>query len=368
MRALVVGGTGLTGPIIISGLIARGYQVTIIHSGKHESDEIPEQVRHIHIDVHDIDALNSALHDQFYDVAFSMYGRLVEVAEALKGHTNHLISVGGECVYKGWFRIAHPLIYQFMEPSLIPTHEDGPLEPLGIDSFVDKMLEAEKFVMQCFQEGHYNVTHFRFTICYGPRQIRPTEWSVVRRILDGRKRFVLPQGGQGIVSRGYGENCAHGLLLAVDKPTIAAGQIYNVCDETHLTHKMFVETIAEVMGHEFEFVDSSLNYMNEGYICAYPPFINYPYHEIMGLDKIKTELGWAEQVAPKQALQNTINWLLKNPPKEGGWSKSDPFAYDIEDLTIDRLQAVEKMLKNEVLGTQYSWRHPYPHPVKPSSS
>src|SRR4051794_7774522 len=41
MRALVVGGTGPTGPYVVNGLVERGYEVAILHSGRHEVDSIP---------------------------------------------------------------------------------------------------------------------------------------------------------------------------------------------------------------------------------------------------------------------------------------------------------------------------------------
>ncbi|GIT68744.1 MAG: hypothetical protein Ct9H300mP26_4310 [Acidimicrobiales bacterium] len=41
-RTLVVGGTGPTGPHIVNGLIHRGFDVSILHTGAHESPEIPE--------------------------------------------------------------------------------------------------------------------------------------------------------------------------------------------------------------------------------------------------------------------------------------------------------------------------------------
>ena len=39
-RALVVGGTGPTGPFIVNGLRDRGYAVAMLHTGRHERDEI----------------------------------------------------------------------------------------------------------------------------------------------------------------------------------------------------------------------------------------------------------------------------------------------------------------------------------------
>ena len=39
-RALVIGGTGPTGPFVVGGLLERGYDVTILHTGHHEIPEI----------------------------------------------------------------------------------------------------------------------------------------------------------------------------------------------------------------------------------------------------------------------------------------------------------------------------------------
>ena len=36
--------------------------------------------------------------------------------------------------------------------------------------------------------------HFRYPYVYGPHQVVPREWSIVRRVLDGRRRIVLADG------------------------------------------------------------------------------------------------------------------------------------------------------------------------------
>ena len=41
MQVLVIGGTGPTGPHVVNGLIAAGCTVTILHTGRHEVDDIP---------------------------------------------------------------------------------------------------------------------------------------------------------------------------------------------------------------------------------------------------------------------------------------------------------------------------------------
>jgi nucleoside-diphosphate-sugar epimerase len=45
--ALVIGGTGPTGPGVVSGLLERGFEVMILHGGQHEV-KLPTEVQHIH--------------------------------------------------------------------------------------------------------------------------------------------------------------------------------------------------------------------------------------------------------------------------------------------------------------------------------
>ena len=61
MKALVIGGTGPTGPFIVQGLLQRDYTVAILHRGTHEIAEIPPEVEHIHTDPHFLETLNTAL-------------------------------------------------------------------------------------------------------------------------------------------------------------------------------------------------------------------------------------------------------------------------------------------------------------------
>ena len=57
--ALVIGGTGPTGPHIVNGLIDRGWEVTILHSGQHEV-QFKQEVEHLQADVHFRDTLEQA--------------------------------------------------------------------------------------------------------------------------------------------------------------------------------------------------------------------------------------------------------------------------------------------------------------------
>ena len=78
-------------------------------------------------------------------------------------------------------------------------------------------------------------THFRYPYVYGPYQLVPREWCIVRRVLDRRPLIVLPEDGLTLHHHGYAENLAHAVLLGVDHPERAPGQIYHCADEEVLT-------------------------------------------------------------------------------------------------------------------------------------
>jgi len=95
MRALVVGGTGPTGPFLVNGLLQRGYEVSILHRGTHEIPEIPPEVEHLHADPHFRETLDQALAGRTFDLVIATYGRLRFVAEALVGKTPGLLGLAG---------------------------------------------------------------------------------------------------------------------------------------------------------------------------------------------------------------------------------------------------------------------------------
>src|SRR5882724_4924305 len=68
LKALVIGGTGPTGHYIVNGLLRRGYEVGMLHSGKHEVQEIPATVEHIHTDPFSEDALRGAIGNRTFDL------------------------------------------------------------------------------------------------------------------------------------------------------------------------------------------------------------------------------------------------------------------------------------------------------------
>ena len=325
MKALVVGGTGPTGPHIVEGLCKKGYDVAVLHRGLHEV-EYSQPVEHIHVDPFSPEAMEH-LGSRKFDVVVSMYGRLRQIAEGMKGRTARFLGVTGTPAYLGSTDTANN-----PEGLLMPIPENA---PLVTDPKIFKVgyliVVSEQAVMRIHREGGYSATLFRYPMIYGPRQLPPKEWSIIKRILDKRTKLILPDNGLVLRSRAYAENAAHALLLAIDHPE-SGGQIYNVAEERTLTLREWVEAIANEMGHKFEYVDLPWALAKPCHMWA-----TGESHLVLDNTKIKKELGYRDVVPAKEGLKRTVQWFLEHRPEPGGEIEQqlgDPFRYDIEDRII----------------------------------
>jgi nucleoside-diphosphate-sugar epimerase len=323
---LVVGGTGPTGVPIVRGLVERGFRVTILHRGSHERDETPAGVAHLHHDPYDAAEVEGVLGTSSWDVVVSMYGRLRAIAAATAGRAGRFVSVGGVPAYRGWM---NPWLYD--PPGLpVPAREDAPTvaDPPD-DEKGYRIARTEEAVFA----HHPGAAHFRYPYVYGPYQLAPREWLVVRRVLDGRQRMVVADDGLTLHHHGYTENLAHAVLLAVDHPQ--AGGVFNVGDEEVLTVRQVVELIAAALGRALEIVAMP-------WAVAVParPLVAQPLptHRVLDLGRVRTELGYRDVVPARRAIGLTARWLADHPPAPGGPEEhvlGDPFDYAAEDRLMD---------------------------------
>src|SRR3954454_4047672 len=327
MRVLVIGGTGPTGIPLLQGLVGRGHDVTILHRGTHERDETPAVVEHLHADLYDEVSLGDALASRTFDITFAMYGRLRRIAELTRGLTGRFVSVGGVPAYRGWM---NPWLHD--PPGLpVPVAEDAPVvdEPED-DEKGYRIARTEEAVFT----HHPTAAHFRYPYVYGPYQLAPREWCVVRRILDGRTRMVVADGGLTLHHHGYTENLAHALLLAAEQPDAAAGKVFNVGDEEVLSVRQVVEIIAAALDHQLEIVSMP-------YDLALParPLLAQPLptHRVLDLARVRTDLGYHDVVPAREALARTARWLREHPlvGSTEEYTLTDPFDYEAEDRLVD---------------------------------
>ncbi|MEA3216506.1 MAG: hypothetical protein QOJ19_2662 [Acidimicrobiia bacterium] len=333
--ALVIGGTGPTGPHVVNGLLERGYTVAILHSGRHESDLVPDHVEHIHTDAFDIDAVSAALQDRTFDIVLAMYGRLRDLAVFLAGRCDRVISIGGVPVYRGfgWPESRHP------EGMALPTREDAPRAVPEDNPKVVKMVQTEDVLFQ----HHPSATHLRYPRLYGPAQVVPKEWSIIRRLRDGRRRFILPDGGLTVFTMAYSLNAAAAVLCAVDRPDAAAGHCVNVSDEHAVTIGQWIQLLAGGLGLEVEIISLPWELARP----AYPLYESTEHHRLLSTELLRGGLGYRDVLPVEEALPLTARWLEQNPLDEGSITEralQDPFNYEAEDRLIDAWDRARKDL------------------------
>jgi nucleoside-diphosphate-sugar epimerase len=326
-RALIIGGTGPTGPHIVNGLEARGYDVTILHTGRHETDLIAHSVEHIHTDPFDPEATSATLHGRTFDIAVVTYGRLRQLAEILVGKVGHFVSIGGVGVYQGF---ANPDEI-FPAGLMVPQPADAAL--VGDDEFFRKLRrirETEERVL----ELHPQAIHLRYPQIYGPRQLLPREWPIVRRVLDRRPFLIVPDGGLTVKAQSWIENAAHAALLAADAPAAALGNIYNVADDSALSIAQIAEIVADEFGHEWELVNLPADVAPS----ARPMLTSWSStHRVIDTRPLQRDLGYRDVVDPVDAWRRAARWLAENPLEPGGPAEQrlqDPFDYDAEDALV----------------------------------
>jgi nucleoside-diphosphate-sugar epimerase len=362
MRALVVGGTGPTGSFIVNGLRERGREVTIFHRGTHEILEIPSDVRHIHGDPHFAETIADALAGETFDEVIATYGRIRLIAEAVAGKVGRFISVGGNAVYRG---LASPRLLPFGITA--PIREDFPLADDAVEErFGTLIAHTEEVVFA----NHPTATVFRYPYVYGPYQLVPREWSIVRRVLDGRQRILVPDGGTTLFTHGWAGNLAHAVLLAVDQPEASAGKAYNCGDLDQLTIVQIVDVVAGALG-------ASLKPVSVPWEAAGPAralTLSEHGHRLTDLALVRHDLGYTDVLPAVEALARTARWYADNRAgAELEERLGDPFDYEWEDRMFETADDVtERWLASdqsenngEMAHTETGRRfhpHPYAHP------
>ena len=336
--ALVIGGTGPTGPALVNGLLAGGFTTAILHTGRHEVDTIPPEVEHIHTNPFRIEELAAAVGDRTFDIVYSMYGRLRDIAPWFVGRTGKFVAVGGMPSYLGYAvpERLHP-------PGLpVPTRESAARSNQQENEKTAKMVATEDLVF----EHHPTATLFRYPLIYGPGQILPREWMVVRRVLDGRRRMIVADGGLTLRTMGYGPNVGHALSLVAKRPEVSSGKIYNVADEQCLTTAQTIQVLSEALDAEMELVSMPAH-------LATParPFLmsEHTLHQHLGVDAIRNDLGYRDVLPAVDALAATAHFLRDNPIRRGSKTEQrlqDPFDYPAEDALIEAYRAATEDVRS----------------------
>jgi nucleoside-diphosphate-sugar epimerase len=363
MRVLVVGGTGPSGPHVVRGLLERGHAVTIFHRGAHEPPGLPA-VEHVHGDPHFREPIDLALGMREFDLVIGMYGRARHLAAALSGRCAQYISISGAPVYQGYFPTSGTLPLPVTEehPVVRANGGDRAAEDPGT-RFSRLLADAEDAVFR----WHPAATIFRFPMLYGPGNGRPHEWSVVRRIRDGRRVMILPDGGLQVHTRCAARNAAAFVLAGVDRPDVAAGQVYNCGDPVSWSLREWAQMIAALLGARLQIAAVPREIAVSATSTLLPLGGTTADHCVLSSEKARRELGYAAVVDPVAALDEVLGWYEAQPSFDASTypSFTDPFDYAMEDALIAEYRALAGRVAAAVPQHAAAAVHGMPHPLEP---
>lgn len=365
MPALVIGGTGPSGPHVVRGLLERGYDVAVFHRGVHEPPDMHD-VEHIHGDPHFAETIADALGSRQFDVVVSMYGRLRIIADFMVGRCRQLVATTGTIGYENCL-LPHRGIPSGMK---VMAREDGPKADSSGEapSFSASALAAERNVLSHALAGDYQGTVIRYPTLYGPHNVVPQEWSIIKRIRDGRSFMLVTDGGLSITSRCAARNAANGVLSAVDYSLIANGEAYNCADRDQYTVGQWIELVAHIMGAKLEVVPIPLD-IGMATFAELSPMPGRVPHGILDTTKIRQELGFDDVIDAPTAIAEYVSWLEEHPPDllDHASGFVDQFDYDSEDRLLKAYRTAVARILAEVPRPVPVRRHAMPHPKVPSS-
>lgn len=332
-RTLVIGGTGPTGPAVVNSLLEAGHDVTIFHTGAHES-EFADDVEHIHGDPRNPESITDSLAGREWEIAIAMYGRLRALATELVGRTGRLVGITGQPVYAGAARPTPDGTIHLPVSEFAPRQSDS-------QSYTGRVAVGENQLFEQHGRGDFEATIVRYPAVFGPNATINHEWAVIKRALDERPFMLMPENGMSYFQRGYTTNLAWLVFLAATRPE-AAGQAFNSGDERVLSARRVAELVVEELGSSMELV---------GVPARYCPPRCYPLAQkaplILDMSKARNLLGYRDRVDVEQATRSTARWYAEHPVAEGvdDHGGGGTFDYPREDRALVAWRQAEQILE-----------------------
>lgn len=334
MKVLIIGGTRRCGPYLVEELLDRGHEVICYHRGQNNV-AFSKRAKQILGNRRDRETFKKQMSELDVEAVIDMIAvseaDVATVAQVFQNKIQRYVCISSYDVYQAYDDAWNHLLSLQAMP--IPENTPKKKSSRLYESDYDKT-PMEETVRKTQDQGYFATTILRWPALYGPRDPTPRLWYYVRQALDGRKEIPVPNGGAALFSRGYLQNMAHSIVLALENKK-AEGEVYNVSDEMTPSVWQTAQMIGEIMDHKWEIVPVPRALMpkiaqTQGLPFSCDPFDIEP-HLLLDISKIKAELGYRDLVPTRKAMENTVKWLCDNPPKE------DEFAavsYDALDEAI----------------------------------
>lgn len=307
-RALVTGGAGFIGSHLVEGLLARGYEVTVLDNyatGRHDNlARVVNQIHFVEGDVRNLTTVHSVMRKVdvvFHEAALPSVARSVknplESNEVnITGTLNVLVAARDAEVRR--VVLAGSSSAYGNTPTLpkIETMPPDPLSPYAISK-----LAGELYARSFANLYGLSTATLRYFNVFGPRQDPTTQYAgvIAKFVTCALAGKPYPVNGDGEQSRdfSYIENVVQANLLAAEAK-FDGGQVINIAFGQRTTLNQIIVMLNELTGQNLAAVYG-------------PERAGDVRHSHADLTRAKQILGYAPAIDVREGLRHTLEWYRK---------------------------------------------------------
>lgn len=315
MRITLLGGTRFIGAATLEELVAHGHEVTVVHRGQTERDDLPE-VPHAHLDRHDVEALRGVLVDTGAEalVDTCAYSRrdAESVVAALPDDVRAVV-LSSMDTYRQFHRLREGL------PPLdaLPLDEDSPTRtgderylfrgttsPRGggagdMDSYEN--LDVEQVALA------QGATVLRLPMVYGERDPMRREDFVLAQLRQGCDPIEIGAGTL-LWTKAWVRDVARAIRLAAESGA-GDGLALNLGERRSLPIIGWAQQVLDAAGSDAELATVPDDQLDaERWITG-----ARSQHVLVSSARIRQLLGW-DDTDPVEAIHASVAWHLAHPP------------------------------------------------------
>jgi len=314
VRLLFIGGTGPLGASACRWAVARGHEITVAHSGKHELP-IDLAAQHLHGERDELLAPGGPVEQARADVLIDTRTKASNADQLLRaaraGHARRLVVVSSTDVYdyfvtgsgydvaaKSWLSVAGRTV---LPTQTLPITEDAPLRlaPYPWASPGHDNAAMERALRRARHDEPIAV--LRPGMIYGPG-IAGREWTIVSQVRARARQIKLPDGGAQFFSRVALDRVARAVVAAAERAPDDFWPV-NVVDPYGWTYAGLVGEIGRMLSWTWEPVFVRWDEADHPYKIHSPYFCSDV--------RLREELHVTEP-DPRDALAETVQWLWEH--------------------------------------------------------
>ena len=315
-RVLVIGGTLFIGRALVTRLLERGDDVTILHRG--QNNPFAGDTREIHCDRNDTAAIARAVKGG-YDLVFD------NVYDWQRGTTGEQVLAAAAACDDNLRR------YVFVSSCAaygdgLDRGEDSPLAPPDCpDVYCRNKADSERALLALHAEKGVPAATLRPPFVYGPLNPFYREAFFWDRLNAGRP-ILVPGDGSRLMHFVFVGDLAEAALLAAESPA-AAGRAYNVAHARPVRQDEFVRMLGEAVG-----IEPDLRYIPRetalrlGGQLFQPPYYFGQYFDMppitLDVTRAQRELGF-EPLSMAEGLRRTWRWYSSTDRERPDFSFDD---------------------------------------------